>query len=403
MLATRRMLLAALAAALSGRATAQATELRFAALFPLSGPLALLGDESFRGLEMATEERNAAGGVLGRPIRLIRTDVADAAQAQAEARRLAAPGSERPVALFGTLDTQLSLAASQAAELQGLPYLELVAPGDAVTERGFRLLMRACPRAADLARTALDAVPALADLLGEAPSALRLAILHADAPSPQALATALEGRIREAGLTLAERAGYAGQPPETTAAVRRLKAADVQVVMHAARVADALPFFRVLQEEGWRPRAVIGVGGGYMLRETAQAIGPGFEATLVADLPQPDIEERFAPGMPAFAEAYRRRYGADMRSGHSMACYSGGLLFYDALQRAGSTDPARYRAAILATDIQEGGLPNGWGARFDEHGQNTRTRPVLQQWRGGKLLTVRPMEAAVAPMVVRTP
>ena len=38
-------------------------ELRFGALFPLSGPLALPGDECFRGLELATEERNAAGGV----------------------------------------------------------------------------------------------------------------------------------------------------------------------------------------------------------------------------------------------------------------------------------------------------------------------------------------------------
>ena len=64
----RRPLLAGLAAAAAAPriAAAQAAELRFGALYPFSGGLGLLGDESFRGLEVAVEERNAAGGVLGR-------------------------------------------------------------------------------------------------------------------------------------------------------------------------------------------------------------------------------------------------------------------------------------------------------------------------------------------------
>jgi branched-chain amino acid transport system substrate-binding protein len=418
--ASRRTLLLAAAAAAPGvarRRTARAqgtagaaTELRFGALFPLSGPLALLGDECFRGLEMATEERNAAGGLLGRPVRLLRTDVTEPAQAQAEARRLANGAAEggRPVALFGTLDTQLALAASQAAELAGMPYLELAGAGDALTERGFRMLFRACPRASDLARTALEAVPPLAALLGAAEvGALRLAVLHEDGPGPQALAAALEARIREAGWALVERAAYAAPPaaPELAAAVRRLRSAEAQVVLHAAgtRGTDAVPLFRALGEEGWRPGAVVGLGGGYPLRETAQAVGPALDGTLLADLPQPEIADRFAPGAAAFAEAYRRRYGAEIRSGHSLGCYAGALLFYDAVQRAGAPEPARVRAAILATQVADGGLPNGWGARFDERGQNGRARAVLLQWREGRLLTVLPAEAAVAPLAMPRP
>lgn len=402
MAASRRMLLAAIAAALATprRAAAQSSEIRFGAIFPLSGPLALFGDESFRGLEMAAEERNAAGGVLGRPVRLLRTDVTDPSQAGAEVRRLA-EAPDRPVAMFGTLDTQLSLAASQAAELLGMPYLELDAPGDAVTERGFRMLFRSCPRASDVVRTALEIVPVLATLLDEA--APRLAILHGEGPGPEAHAAVVEAQMREAGLMLVERASYAAQPSEITAAMRRMRAADVQVMLHVGRGADVVSLFRAMAEEGWRPRAVVGLGGAYVLAETAQAIGPGFEGTLVADLPQPQIEERFAPGIAAFADAYRRRYGTEMRSGHSIACHSGALMFFDALQRAGATEPARFRAAILATDIPEGGLPNGWGARFDERGQNQRARPVLHQWREGRLLAVHPPEAAVAPVALRTP
>ena len=72
----RRPLLGGLAAlaAMAGRAAAQPAgeTTRLGALFPFTGPLALLGDEHFRGLELAAEERNAAGGLLGKPIRLVR-------------------------------------------------------------------------------------------------------------------------------------------------------------------------------------------------------------------------------------------------------------------------------------------------------------------------------------------
>ncbi len=378
-----------------------AEQLRFGALFPLSGPLVLLGDECFRGLELATEERNAAGGVLGRQARLMRTDVTEPAQAQAEARRLATlPPAERPAALFGTLDGQLALAASQAAELAGMPYLELIAANDALTDRGFRLLFRAAPRAVELASTALEAVPPLAPLLGApGPSALRLGVLHEDALSPNALAEVLEARIREVGLTLAARAGYRIQPPgEVAAALRRLRAAEVEVLLHCSRAANPLGLFRALREEAWRPRAHIGLGGGYALQDTAQALGPELDFTLLADLPQPAIDERFAPGVAAFGEAYRRRYGAAPRSGHSLAAYAGALMFYEAIHRGGGTEAARIRAGILATDLPAGALPNGWGARFDDRGQNGRARTVVLQWQGGALRTVLPVEAAVAPL-----
>jgi branched-chain amino acid transport system substrate-binding protein len=382
-----------------------AAELRFGALFPLSGPQAQLGDEAFRGLEIAAEERIAAGGVLGRPVRLLRTDVTEPAQAGAEAKRLATlPAAERPFALFGTLDTQLSLAASQAAELQGLPYLELTAAGDAVTERGFRLLFRTAPRTGEYARAALEAVAPLAALLGLQEAAVRIGVLHADAPGAEALGTLLEARIREQGMTLAERAGYvAQQPAEIAAAVRRLRTAEAQVILHAAgRGGDGVALFRALADESWKPKGgVVGLGGGYMLRETAQTLGAAFEGTLVADLPQPQVDERFAPGLAGFAEAYKRRYGADMRSGHSAACYAGALVFFGALQRSGAADAAKFRAAVLATDVAERALANGWGARFEERsGQNQRACAVLQQWRDGRLLAVRPAEAGVAPVAL---
>ena len=71
-----------------GSAPAHSQELKLGALYPFSGGLALLGDESFRGVQLAVDERNAAGGINGRQITLVKADAVDASQAVGEARRL---------------------------------------------------------------------------------------------------------------------------------------------------------------------------------------------------------------------------------------------------------------------------------------------------------------------------
>ncbi len=138
------------------RAWAQADPLPLGALYPFSGVLALLGDESYRGLELATEERNAAGGLLDRPIRLVKGDAVDPAAAVAEVKRLLA--AEKVAAVFGTYASALVFASSQVTELAGIPYFELGAISDPVMERGFRNLFRSCPAANLFAALVVDTV-----------------------------------------------------------------------------------------------------------------------------------------------------------------------------------------------------------------------------------------------------
>ena len=390
----RSVLIAALgAAAGTARAQERAGELRVGAVFPLSGPLALLGDESFRGLELAVEERNAAGGLLGRPVRLLRGDAGDAATAVAETRRLM--GAERVAFLFGSYASPIAFAATQAAELAGVPFFELGAISDNVTERGFRNVFRFCPRASDFARTTVDAVETvLTPLLG--PPAPRVGLLHEDGLYGTAVAGFQADRLRERGLPMTERVSYPTRTTDLSGAVGRLRASGADVVLHAAYQNDAALFFRTMREAGWMPRMIVGAGAGYSLTETARSIGRPFEGTMNVDFTGYEIAERAAPGTGLFVETYRRQYGSDPRSGHSLVNYAGARVFLDAVARAGATDKERVRAAVLATDVAEGGTPAGWGAAFDERGQNGRAQPWLMQWQGGKLVTIHPEGAAVA-------
>jgi len=406
--APRRSLLAVLAAGLlpaslppgalaqGAPPPAAAAEWRFGAIYPLSGGPGLLGDESFRGLEMAVEERNADGGLLGRPIRLLRADAGDEAAAVAEARRLG--GTERVAAIFGSYASPVSLAATQAADAGGIPYFELGAAADGITERGFRHLFRTAPRAGDLAAVAVAAVTAvLPPLLGAARTELAVGLLHEEGPFGTSLADGQAARLGEAGVRVAERIAHPSRGPELGGAVQRLREAGTDVILHAAGGNAAAILFRALREAGWRPGMVIGSGGGYGLTETARAIGPGLDGTMVVDGPGPGLPDRAAPGAAAFAEDYKRRYGADPRSGHSLANLVGARIALDALRRAGGADRDRLRAAVLATDIPEGGTAAGWGAAFDERGQNTRARPPLMQWQDGRLVPIHPEAVAAAP------
>ena len=205
-----------------------------------------------------------------------------------------------------------------------------------------------------------------------------------------------EAELKAHNLRQVEKLAYAPRAADLGAMVQRLRGAGAQVVLHTGFQGDILLFFRAMQEASWLPRMVVGAGAGYSLAETARSIGPAFEGTLNVDFPQFEVNERAAPGARRFVEDYRRRYGSDPRSGHSLATYVGARACLEAMQRAGGLERDKLRQALLATDIAEGTTANGWGIRFDEKGQNTRAQPTLLQWQGGRLLTVAPRAAAVA-------
>ena len=365
---------ALLGATLAAPAFAQAAELRVGALFPAAS---LLGDEALRGVEMAAEERHAA-----RPTRLIRAEAGDAAPAAAETRRLIQ--AERCTIVFGATGHAAALAAAQAAEALDTPYVELASAADALTERGARLFIRPGSNASAYGARAAQALtlflPAQLNLPADA---LRVAILHETGGSAEGIALACEARLREAGLALVERLAHGPRTSEMPALVQRLRAAGVTTLLHAAAEGDAAALLRALEEAGWRPRALIGLGSAWALTQ-----GPGLEGSYALDVPPIASAEAWATGAQPFAEAYQRRWGAAPRSGLSLAGF--------AVARPVLATPQR--AVLAALDLPEGGLANGWGFRLDDRGQNQRASPVLLQWRQGRPVAVWPAETAFSPL-----
>lgn len=398
------ILRAAFAAALclgivAGSAAAQEA-IKFGALYPFSGGLALLGDESFRGFELAVEERNAAGGIGGKKIEFVKGDAVDPNQAVGEARRLTSV--DQVAAIFGTYSSSLSLAATQVAELAGVPYFELGAISDPITERGFKYVFRSNPTARIFAIRMVDAiVEAVAPALNVKPEDLKIGIIHEDSLYGQTVAGYQKARAKEKNLNIVEVLPYSAKSVDLTPVVLRLKTAGVDVVMQTSYQNDTVLFFRQMKDQGFKPKAVIGAGGGYSLRDTLQAVGAeNMDGALNVDFTQYRTNPKAAPGIEQFVEKYKAKYGTEPRSGHSLANYMGARVFFDAIAAAKSPKADPIREQVLKVDIPEGGTPTGWGVKFSDQGQNTRAVPFLMQWQDGNLVTVFPADAAVAKMKV---
>lgn len=393
----RAVLAGALALSTARAGRAQSEPLPLGALYPFSGVLALLGDESYRGLELASDERNASGGLLGRPIRLVKGDAVDPAAAGAEAKRLV--GTEKVAAVFGTYASPLVFAASQVTELAGTPYFELGAIADPVMERGFHDLYRSCPTASLFAALAVEAVAgALASAWAVEPSALKIALLHEDGLYGSAVAGAQLTRCKSRGLTVIDKLAYSAATTDLSSAVQRLRGAGATVVLHTGYQNDIVLFYRQLKQAGWFPRMIVGGGAGYSLTDMANTIGADLEGTLNVDFPPYATELAAAPGLRDVEAAYERKYGAKPRSGHSLANYVGARLFFDAIAGAGRLDKDKLHEAVMGLNVGMRTTANSWGARFDDKGQNTLAWPVLSQWQGGTLRAVLPADVATATL-----
>ncbi len=77
----------------------------------------------------------------------------------------------------------------------------------------------------------------------------------------------------------------------------------------------------------------------------------------------------------------------------------GFLTMAEAINRAGSTDPAKIQAALRATDIKAHQVVTGYnGVKFDEKGQNVLASSLITQLRNSVYVPVWPKEKAAAEL-----
>jgi branched-chain amino acid transport system substrate-binding protein len=373
-------------------------DVKFGELYPFSGQLALLGQESARGLELAVDKINKEGGVQGEKVVLVRGDAVDNSQAIGEARRLIS--RKHVKAIFGTYSSSRSIAASQVAELSGIPYFELGGVSNKITSRGFKYLFRTNPPASVMAETIIAMIQqAVAPKLGVDPSKLRIGLVHENSSYGTSTAKYERKDAKKAGLNVVTDQAYPDSTTDLSSIVLTLKHKKVDVVLATSYQNDAVLFLRQMHEKNYKPKAVIGGGGGYSMEPTAKAVGKNIiDGLLDVDFTQYNVNPKFTPGLKAYVKAYKAKYGSAPLSGHSLNNYAGALAILHAIDKADGFSPNAIIKAVRAIDIPAGHTADGYGIKFGKNGQNTRATMMGMQWQNGKLVTVFPKKAAVAEL-----
>ncbi len=397
------------APALTARgARAQDSEWRIGALYPLSGNLSVLGTEALAGTEVAIDLANEQGGVAGRRVALVKADATSPANATNEARRLITRENLR--LLTGTYGSSISLAIAAAANQFRATYWEGSAVADDLTRRGYRHVFRMNDNADAMAAGLLQGVEEIfAPSIGKPLNALKVAVIHEDSAFGSSITADFVARLRAKGGQPASVDPYAASTQDLSSLVLRLKEARPDCVVATQYFNDAILFWRQARNADWNPRYFIATGSGQATPDYQRGVGRDAEGVLIADVPSAGVKpDALTPEAAAVQREFNTRYQAKMGkppASHATRNFSAmHILLTKVLPAAGSLDPERVRAAVMALDEPIGSTILGFGIKCDEGGQNTRAFNVILQWQNGHLVTVWPERFATAkPIMVPLP
>ena len=153
-----------------------------------------------------------------------------------------------------------------------------------------------------------------------------------------------------------------------------------------------------MKELGWKPAIMIADNAGFN--------DPSFVKTsggLVEGLINRSAFSGGKPGtVPALFNAlYKAKTGGDDLDDVSVRGLQGFLVLADAINRAGSTDPAKIRDALAATDLKADQMVAGYdGVKFDAKGQNILASSLVTQLRNSQYLAVFPKARATTEVIL---
>jgi branched-chain amino acid transport system substrate-binding protein len=170
------------------------------------------------------------------------------------------------------------------------------------------------------------------------------------------------------------------------------------VVMPTSYTSDAILLMRGMHEVGYTPKAIMAQSAGFAEQSFIEAVGTLLDGAMSRSAFALDVAKA-RPAIPAVNALFKARSNKDLNdnTGREVTAL---LVLADAINRAGSTDPDKLHAALVATDVPGNQTIMPWkGIKFDETGQNTEASPVIQQFKDGKYHTIYPFDVASEPAV----
>jgi branched-chain amino acid transport system substrate-binding protein len=332
----------------------------------MTGPTATFGTSTDEGLRLAMEEINAQGGVLGKKIEVVtEDDQSKPTEAVNAVEKLI--NRNKVVAIIGEVASSNSLAAAPVAQSAGIPMLSPASTNPTVTQTG-DFIFRSC--FIDPFQGGVMAKFAVNEL-----HAKKLAILY-DVNSDYSIGLRefFTNEIKALGGQIVTDEAYTQQDVDFRGQLTKIHDAAPDAIYvpgyytqvgaicrQARQLGINVP---LLGGDGWDSDKTFEIGGDAVN-------GNYFTNHYSADEDRAEVKR--------FVENYRKKYH---KTPDAMAIlgYDALYLMVDAIRRAGSTEPAKIRAALAGTKD----FPGASGNITIDKDRNARKPIVILKYDHGK-------------------
>jgi branched-chain amino acid transport system substrate-binding protein len=312
----------------------------------IGGGFALTGDESAldlpaaNGAKLAAKEINAAGGVLGRQIDLIIHDSQYKMDVTAQIAKQFVE-EDKVVAVIGFTDTDSVLAAGPTIQGAGLPFITAGATSPKIpTQVGDKMFL-AC--FGDNVQAAVGAEYGFKNYGKNA-----YLLWDKGVEYTTLLGDYFKKRYTEMGGTIVLEDQYDDEATDFSAQIAKIKALPTQPDFYfiSAMPYNVGPVVKQFRDAGLSG-PIIG-GDGYDTPDLVSVAGPAAENVLFTTHALMDAQGG-TEAIKKFIADYNKEYGHDPENAFAALGYDTMKLMADAIQRAGSADPAAITKAIKET------------------------------------------------------
>src|SRR5437588_868372 len=362
---SRRLVLALAVLAVSlvsSRApAAPPAEVVIGAVYPLSGNLAKVGNDIKDAIEAAAALVNddadvpvplgkgkGLPGLGGARVRVVFADHQSSPErGLSEAERLIT--QEHVVALLGSYNSNVTATASQAAERLKTPFLNETSTSPLLTTRGFKWFFRTTPTDDEFSENFFKF---LGEMKKRGKTIKNVALLYENTLFGTDVSKLEKKYAQQHGYPVVADIAYDAKSANLSSEIQRLKPAAPEVLLQASYTNDAILSTRTMKELDFRPQAILAMDAGHVASEFVPAVGKDADGIISREVWALELGEK-KPVVKKVNDLFRKKTQAtrgqaiDM-DGTSARAFVGLLVLADAIDRAGSIEPEKIRAAGLS-------------------------------------------------------
>ena len=338
---------------------------------PTSGGIAHLGKDNENGARMAIDELNAKGvSIGGKKVKfelLAEDDGGDPKQGTAAAQKLV---DSKVVGVVGHLNSGTSIPASKIYSDAGIPQISPSATNPKYTRQGFKTTFRMVADDVHLGGTL--GKYAAKELKGKS-----IAVIDDRTAYGQGVADEFEKGVKAAGGKTVAREFTNDKATDFTAILTNLKAKKPDIVFFGGMDAVAGPMIRQMKQLGIKAKFM--GGDGICSGELPKLSGGAMDDGQVVCAEAGGVEGEQKKGMEDFKARFKTKFNADVQI-YAPYVYDALNVMVAAMEKAGSSDPAKYLPVLAKTAGYKGVTGS---ISFDEKGDVKNGALTMFTYKGG--------------------